>query len=301
MKTLRFLSLFSFLAAATVCVSAQTTTNTPPKPHVVDVMQPTQPGGLPPTPPPGPPVDPAKVAEYQKRFEQGFELQQEGKLPQARAVYESILAEEPNAKRSLLESGRISLRMNELEKAENYLTRLHTLAPDLPEGLELLIQTEQALKNDAKVEELVKQYQALHRSGLVPGLEKSLRFVREQIHLPDGNTAVVTQFFDYTQPPYNLWQMQVIDGDGTVKRQLNFFYDAKAGKELAQEDPKLQNAAQFIIAEDVIQNGKVSRIDAYFQVFSLPEYKKVRNTMLAILGGAYKPVYSQPVSAGAAQ
>jgi hypothetical protein len=32
-------------------------------------------------------------------------------------------------------------------------------------------------------------------------------------------------------------------------------------------------------------------------MFSLPEYHKVRNTMLAIIGGAYKPVYSQPIDA----
>ena len=30
---------------------------------------------------------------------------------------------------------------------------------------------------------------------------------------------------------------------------------------------------------------------------SLPEYKKARNTMLAIFGGAYKPVYSQDIPA----
>ena len=47
----------------------------------------------------------------------------------------------------------------------------------------------------------------------------------------------------------------------------------------------------------MLKDGQVKQVDAYFQMFALPEYKKVRATMLAILGGAYKPVYSQPVDA----
>ena len=57
------------------------------------------------------------------------------------------------------------------------------------------------------------------------------------------------------------------------------------------------NAEQFLIVEDVLDDGHLKRVDAYFQMFSLPEYKKARNTMLAILGGSYKPVYSQNVDA----
>ena len=305
MKTKSFVSFLSLAALifASLPVAAQTSTNAPAaaKPHIVDVPQPTQADAVPPTPPPGPPLDPAKLAEYQKRFEQGYALQQAGQLAQARTIYESILAEQPDAKRSLLEAGRISLKLNELEKADTYLTRLHDLVPDFPEAYELLIQTNQALKRDIKVAILIKQFQALHASTQNADFAQSLKFVREQIKLDTGDVIVFTQFFDYTKDPNYVWQAQVLGADGTVKRQINLFYDAKAGKQIEQQDPKLANAAQFILVEDVLAGGKVSRVDAYFQMFSLPEYKKIRTTMIAVLGGAYKPVYSQQIGASPAQ
>ena len=308
MRTKFFVSLLS-LTVGVIPVLAQTsdasgsaptpaTTNAAPaKPHVVDVPQPNQEGGeIPaPVPPSGPPLDPAQVAAYQKRFEDGYALQQAGKLAEARTVYEGILAEQPDAKRSLLEAGRISLKLNDLEKADTYLTRLHALVPDFPEAIELLIQVNQALKRDIKVALLIKQFQTLHANAPVPGFGASLNFVREQIRLDSGDVIVFTQYFDYTRDPNYVWQAQVLGADGNVKRELNLFYDAKGGKDLEAKDPKLANAAQFILVENVLKDGKVSRVDAYFQMFSMPEYTKIRNTMLKVLSGAYKPVYSQNI------
>jgi tetratricopeptide (TPR) repeat protein len=320
MRSLCFVSLLS-LACGVIPASAQTpdatnpapasvqapaTTNAapapaPPKPHIVDVPQPNQDQvTLPaPVPPSGPPLDAAQVAAYQKRFEDGYALQQAGKLAEARAIYEGILAEQPDAKRSLLEAGRISLKLNDLAKADAYLSRLHALVPDFPEAIELLIQVNQALKRDIKVALLIKQFQTLHASAPVPGFGASLNFVREQIRLDSGDVIVFTQYFDYTRDPNYVWQAQVLSAEGTVKRELNLFYDAKAAKDLEQKDPKLADAAQFILVENVLKDGQIARVDAYFQMFSMPEYAKVRNTMLKILAGAYKPVYSQNIGAPA--
>jgi len=185
-------------------------------------------------------------------------------------------------------------------KADAYLEKLHTIVPDFPEAIELLIQVNQALKRDIKVAILIKEFQALHASSQIPGFAQSLDFVREQIHIDADDTVVITQYFDYTQNPNYVWQAQLMSATGVVKRQLNLFYDAKATKDIEAKDPKLANAAQFILVEDIVKDGQISRVDAYFQMFALPEYKKIRNTMLAIIGGAYKPVYSQNVGAPAA-
>jgi len=313
MRTTFFVSLLSLtaLVGGMTSVSAQTpaTTNAAPKPHIVDVPQPTQAGEIPaPVAPSGPPLNAAQIATYQKRCEDGYTLQQAGKLTEARAVYDGILAEQPDAKRSLLEAGRISLKLGtisptggDLAKADDYLSKLHALVPDFPEAIELLIQTNQALKRDIKVAMLIKQFQTLHTTTPVSGFAQSPKFVREQIHLDNGDTIVITQYFDYTKEPNYIWQAQELSPTGTVKRQLNLFYDPKAGKAIEEKDPKLTNAAQYILVEDVIADGQISRVDAYFQMFSLPEYKKVRNTMLAIIGGMYKPVYSQNIGGAAGQ
>jgi tetratricopeptide (TPR) repeat protein len=300
MKTLRFLSLFLLVPLMGGWVHAQATTNSPAaaKPHVADVPQPGMAASVPaPASTPSAPLDPAKITEYQNRFNEGYALQQAGKLTDARAVYDGILAEQPEAKRSLLEAGRISLKLNQLDKAEGYLLKLHMLAPNFPEATELLIQTEQALKHDEQVATLITGFQNLHDSGQVPGFSQSPNFVREQVRLDSGEVVIFTQYFDYMQKPNFVWQGQLVGPDGTLKRQLNLFYDPQAAKDVAQKDPKLTNAAQFILVEDVIKDGRISQIDAYFQMFAKPDYAKVRGAMLGILNGTYKPVYSQPIAA----
>jgi tetratricopeptide (TPR) repeat protein len=292
MKTLFFLSSLSLAALLFTSAPAQAQA-------VKDVPQPAQAGQLPAPLPPGPPLDPAKVAEYQKRFEQGYELQKAGKLQEARTVYDGILAEQPDAKRSLLEAGRISLKLDQPDKADEYLSRLHAIVPDFPEAIELLIQANQALKRDIKVSNLIKQFQTLHSTTQDAAFAQSPNFVRETVKVDANNTILFTQFFDYTKNPNYVWQAQLLGADGAVKRQLNLFYDAKAGSDIEAKDPKLANAAQFILVEDIVTAGKVSRVDAYFQMFTLPEYKKIRNTMLAIFSGAYKPVYSQQIGPAA--
>ena len=264
MKTRFFVSLL-WLALASASVSAQT-------------------------------ADPAKVAEYQKRFEQGYALEQQGKLAEARTVFDGILAEEPKAKRSLLEAGRISLMLREWDKADAYLSQLHDLEPNYPDAIDMLIQANQGLKHDVKVILLIKEIRELHDSGKIPEFSQSLFFVREIIPAIGTDAFVFTQYFDYTAAPQIVWKGQLVDGQGNIKRQLSLVYDYRSTEALRAKDPTLAKAEQFLLIEDVLKDGQPSRVDAYFQMFSLPDYKKVRNTMLAIFAGSYKPVYSQAVS-----
>jgi hypothetical protein len=196
MKAGRFLFLLPMLALACGWApgqtpSGQTLPPPTPKPHISDVPQPGQPSAA--AAASGETLDAAKVAEYQRRFEEGYALEQQGKLVEARAIYDGILAEEPKAKRSLLEAGRISFKLGELVKADDYLGKLHVLVPDFPEAIELLIQINQALKRDVKVELLLRDFRELHDSGKVPELSRSICFVRERIHL-DRRTSSSASF-----------------------------------------------------------------------------------------------------------
>ena len=270
------------------------TTNAPaaPKPHVVDVPQPEQPSAA----KSGDNLDAAKVAEYQKRFEEGYALQQQGKLAEARTIYDGILAEEPHAKRSLLEAGRISFKLNDLAKADEYLEKLHAQVPDFPEAIELLIQINQALKRDVKVELLLREFRELHDSGKAPELSQSLFFVRERLQF-DKQTIVVSQFFDYTQDPNTVWMAEVFDTGGELKRRLLLNYDAETTRALRAKDAKYAGTQVFTWFEHVIKDERVKEIDAYLQIFALPDYQKFRSAMLVILATPPKPIYSAPVDA----
>jgi len=291
--------IFLILPAFFICVWAPAQTPPTPTPtprsHVNDAPQPAQPSAAAAS---AGTVDTAKIAEYQKRFEQGYALEQQGKLVEARAIYDGILAEEPKAKRSLLEAGKISFKLGELAKADGYLEKLHALVPDFPEAIELLIQINQALKRDVKVELLLRDFRELHDSGKAPEFSSSPCFVRERFRL-DGLDIVVSQFFDYTQDPNTVWMAEVFDPAGQLKRRLLLNYDVETTKALRAKDAKYANTQVFTWFEHVIKDGKVTEIDAYLQIFALPDYQKFRSAMLIILANPPKPIYSAPVDTAA--
>jgi tetratricopeptide (TPR) repeat protein len=264
----------------------------PPRPHVIDVPQPGQPSAA----ASGDNLDPAKIAEYQKRFAEGYALEQEGKLAEARAIYDGILAEQPQAKRSLLEAGKISFKLGELTRADDYLERLHEIVPDFPEAIELLIQINQALKRDVRVELLIRDFGELRAGGKVSELSQSLCFVRERIHL-DQQDIVVSQFFDYTQDPNTVWMAEVFDSAGELKRRLLLNYDPVTTQALRAKDAQYAGTQVFTWFEHVIKDGQVKAIDAYLQIFALPDYQKFRSAMFVILANPPKPIYSVPVDA----
>ncbi len=305
MKTFLLLPAFCFLGAGASI--GQTDSNPPltnaptaPKPHIVEVEQPVQPSAQPPTQTaaPGGSMDPAKVAEYQKRFQEGYALEQDGKLADARKVYDGILAEQPEARRSLLEAGKVSYKLGELARANDYLSKLHELEPDFPEAIELLIQINQALKHDVKVELLLRDFRALHDSGKIPQLTSSICFVRERIQ-SDQQMIVISQFFDYLQSPNTVYMAEVFDLNGLLQRRLLLNYDDDTTKALRAKDAKYQTTEVFTWFEHKMTASKVTEIDAYLQVFALPDYQKFRSAMFVILANPPKPIYSAPV--GAAQ
>ena len=265
-----------------------------PKPHIVEVPQPEQPSAKETQAVDN--LDPAKIAEFQKRFENGYALEQQGKLAEARAIYDGILAEDPQAKRSLLEAGRISFKLGELARADDYLERLREIVPDFSEAIELLIQINQALKHDVKVELLIRDFTELRASGKIPDLAASLCFVRERIH-SDQQEIVISQFFDYTVDPNTVWMAEVFDASGALKRRILLNFDPDTTRGLRARDEKYAHTQVFTWFEHILKDGQVKEIDAYLQIFALPDYQKFRSAMFVILANPPKPIYSAPVDA----
>ena len=241
------------------------------------------------------PLDPARVAEYQARFQHGYDLEQAGKLEDARAIYDGILAEQPDAKRSLLEAGRVSLELNQPDKADAYLEKLHALVPDFPEAYELLIQANQALKKDIKVERLVREYRALRDSGRASFDPEKPFFRREVLQLDKGAKIIVYQFFDFTQPPYYALRAELYGPGQVFQRELLLKYDSDATRDLRAKDPTHPNATVFFLVEPFFTGGKMTRIDVYQELLVTPEYMKARNLMLGDFAQPPKPMYSAPV------
>jgi tetratricopeptide (TPR) repeat protein len=307
MKTVRFLSFLLVLSQMVGTVRAQSVPFTPPNndnppyqpptntpPHVVEVQQPDQ--AAPHSLPGSGETDPAKIADFEARFKKGTELARQGDLAGARKIFDGILADDPNARGSLFEAGQISIQLGDLDKANDYLSKLHDLEPNFPQAIELLIQVNQALKHDVKVELLCREFQMLHDGGKNPKLAQSLCFVRERFP-QNKDEVVVSQFFDYTKDPNTVWMAEVFGADNSIKRRILLNYDPDATKGLRAQDAKFASTKIFTWMEHVLKDGKVTKINAYVQIFALPEYQKFRSAMLAILANPPPPIYSAPIDA----
>jgi tetratricopeptide (TPR) repeat protein len=265
--------------------TAAATNAPPPRPAVIDVPQPPQPDQ------PSVTTDPAKIAEFQSRFAQGQQLEEEGKLTEALAVYDGIIADAPDAKGSLRAAGLISMRLGDLARADGYFEKLHQLVPDYPMAIESLIQINQALKREVKVAILNREFHDLRAAGKVP----NPYFVRERINLTQGDQLVMTEFFDYHGEPFTVWMGEVFDATGARKRWFLLNYEPDATKALRAKDARLAQAEVFNLYEYVLQGDQPREIDVDKNYIGLPDYQKTRIDMLAIIANPVKPLYSVAV------
>jgi len=237
----------------------------------------------------------ARTAALQERFQQAKAVEAQGQLVQAREMFDAIIADAPDAKGSLREAGLISVELGDNLKADGYFSRLHELVPEYPMAIEALIQVNQALKRDAKVEILIEQFAHLYSLGKVP----EPYFARERIRLDGGAEIVITQFFDYHQPRYYAWAADYFDAQHQLKRQLTVNYDPDVTAQM-RKDPKLANAEQFLVVDNVMTNGHVTRLDVYQQFLALPDYVKMRTVLMEVFAHALKPIDSAVVPQSAA-
>ena len=162
---------------------------------------------------------------------------------------------------------------------------MHELEPDYSQAIELLIQINQAIGRDVKVELLVRDFRTLHDSGKIPQLQQSLCFVRERIPFHD-DTIMVSQFFDYTVDPNTVWMGEVIDPTGKLKQRVLLNYDADATRALRSKDAKFANTEVFTWFGHDIKDGQVTGIKAYLQILALPDYQKFRSALMLILANS---------------
>ena len=125
-----------------------------------------------------------------------------------------------------------------MTKADDYLEKLHALVPDFPEAIELLIQINQALKRDVKVELLAARFPRAARQRQGARIDP-VALLRARAHSTStSRTIVISQFFDYTQDPNTVWMAEVFDADGDLKRRILLNYDPDATRALRAKDAK---------------------------------------------------------------
>ena len=281
----RFLSLLTGLLLLSLSPSLQAQAQTA-------VPAPTQ-------VPPGAPTDPAKVAELHDRFVQGLQLLQQGKSEDALAIFDGILKEVPNAPGSLTMAATVELQLGQPEKALDYLNPLYALNPKDYKSIVLLIQANQELHRDIRVEQYRKELFAIRNAGPeIHGLTDAQDYPREKIY-PDnkGGEIELNEFFDYKSDPYIAWEALQVAPDGTLVRHLIASYNPEETAELRKKDPvKLADVEAFLFGEFVIKDKQIKQFNLYRQETELPTYDEFREWVLAAIKDPPKPILVQPTN-----
>ncbi|HEY8965744.1 MAG TPA: hypothetical protein VIM58_04825, partial [Candidatus Methylacidiphilales bacterium] len=192
-------------------------------------------------------TDPAKVAALHEKFIQGLKLAEQAKPEEALAVFDSIIKDEPKAKGSLYYAGLISIQLNQPEKAIDYLNRFHDIDPNDYKHLVLLIQANQMLGKDLRVEEYRKALYALRTSGTpIPGLTDEKAFTREKIFDKTAGEIDINEYFDPKAAPQIAWEVLQLNDQGKVTRNLLVAQNKDATDALRKTNPKLADAEVWL-------------------------------------------------------
>lgn len=252
---------------------------------------------------------PEKLKEFEQRFGEGLKLYQQEKYAEARAVFEGILAEAPDAKGSLFYGGNACLFMGESAKAIEYLERFRVLVPQDPRAIVHLIQANQALKRTPRVDALRRQLLAMRKEVLAKNPDRDKwdlgrpeisvlvdpMFVRERIRMQGGAVMEICEAFNYYDSPNAVYMAQIFAKDGKRLRNIYISYDPDKTAKLRKEHPndaKYQKAEVFIYSEIFVKGEETDRIDIYDFKLVPPTYDATRKWLLEMLARPPKPVES---------
>ena len=242
---------------------------------------------------------PSRITVLAERYQSGVALMKEGKADEALSVFLGIIKDEPKAKGSLWWASIIELQEGHADKALEHLNQFTALlTPDDPnygKALSLLIQANQALGRDVRVEQYRKQLYAIHAGTTsIPGLTDAKEYVREQMPQEKGGRIELNEFFDYHKEAPNVaWYALDFDETGHVARYFLVYYSADQTAALRAKNPGGASTEVFLFGENVIKDNKVAQFNLYRELNALPAYNDFRQWTLDAIKNPPKPIFVQ--------
>ncbi len=240
-------------------------------------------------------TDPVKIAQLQARFQNGVELEKEGKLNEALDVFLGIIKDEPKARGSLFFAGMVKMELNDPESAIDYLTRFRELEPKDFKPIILLIQANQSLRRTIKVDALRKELFEMRSSASIPGLSDVKSYTRERIRGDKDTLIEINDFFDYKSEPNFLFMGEQASANSGIIRSLVVFYNTDESAAVRAKNPKFADVEVFDFGEQVIKNGKAVQINIYRQEYEKPTFDTARKWILDAIKAPPKPITTIPL------
>jgi tetratricopeptide (TPR) repeat protein len=215
---------------------------------------------------------PEQVAEWQKRYQQGVQLEKAGKREEALSVFTGILKEDPNAPGSLLMSGLIQTRRFDFASALPFLEKFHELQPDHEGGLIALIKVYQSLGHSDRVEFYRKKLLEDRQSGKNQKLRTLLSYEREVIPrkgLDGGYISVQENLED--GPNRFIWAYIMLDEKNRILRRLEWTMLTTP------------NGTQYVLGEPKVEQGLTQDYKIQRLLTTKPDYARARELALSVL------------------
>jgi tetratricopeptide (TPR) repeat protein len=213
---------------------------------------------------------PEQVADWKLRFQKGVALEKQGLRDEALAVFTQILAEDPQARGSLLMSGLIHLKQGQAKKALDFLEKFQQLEPTHEGGLIAMIKVHQSLGQMEQVERYRKKMLEERNSKKNPLLAQLLSYEREVVPLADGNSLSILENLEQG-PERFIWSYVVLDKKNTVLRRLEW------------TRIKASTSMQYALGEAKLQNGLTDQYKIHRLLNEEPDYLKARELALTLL------------------
>ena len=223
---------------------------------------------------------PEQIAAWKSRFADGVRQVEQGKFTEALAVFDGILAEDPEARGSLLMSGIALNHLGRWEEADRRLTRFLSLQPNHVTGTLAAVQARQGLGKTAEADRFRDQLRRLRREGKDARLNAMKSFERERELRPNGAIWVVLETF---QPEGTdaVWAMLALDAGRKQTRRLEW---APVPPDSGQKG--------YVLGEPIYQDGTLVRYKIHRLAADLPTYDAARTALAEVM--AVVPSAAQP-------
>lgn len=225
---------------------------------------------------------PDKTQTLRQRFEEGCKLAAQDRPGPALEVFAGILAEDPQARGSLLMSGIILNQQRRFADAAPFFERFARLEPDHEQGLIGTVKAYHSTGRAAEAEPYRLRLFQLRQMGKSPKLKVMASYEREIIGWEDGRWISVQEYFDAVDLRPK-WAYLLMKDDKTIARriQLNLLPEAEA-KIARQANPALGQSRVYALSEPIYEGGTFVRTKIHRMVSGDTAYAEAKKMALDV-------------------
>ncbi|MDX6766646.1 MAG: hypothetical protein SFU85_07640 [Candidatus Methylacidiphilales bacterium] len=233
-----------------------------------------------------PTVSPEKAKEFRQRFEAGCKLAADQRIDAALETFAAILAEDPQARGSLLMSGLLLNQQYRFADATTFFSRFAQLEPDHEQGLIGAVKAFHGAGRAEEAEPYRLRLRQLRQLGKSEKLNVMASYEREIIPQTDGRWVSVQEYFEEADLRPK-WSFLLLKDEKTIHRRLQLNRMPEGESKIAREaNPSFAPGPVYALSEAIYEGGEFKRSKIHRLVSGNIPYSEVRKMALEVLAVA---------------